>query len=139
MSAIGPELPPHLLAKRKRQLEDSGETQDVTPSGAKREASPGEGEKRRRVVGPAPPPAPLDERPAVFLEEEESSSDDDDGFGPALPSAAGHEVCCDGSGRELRLLMFLRELLLSNNMALKTNILHEVRLQLRRSYAETTG
>lgn len=108
-----PDLPPHLLAKRKRQQEEKANNDAATASGARRAASPDEPEKRRkigpalpaqrssspaqetqtrRVAGPAPPPAPLDERPTEPLPAEVPESDDssdDDDFGPALPSAAG--------------------------------------------------
>ncbi|GIZ44356.1 hypothetical protein CKM354_000755600 [Cercospora kikuchii] len=111
MSDMTPDLPPHLLAKRKRQQEGEAEGQAATTSGAKRAASPEEPEKRRkigpalppaqeepdtqdatprRVVGPAPPPAPLDERPPgppPNQQAEDSSDDSDDGYGPALPNA----------------------------------------------------
>ncbi|KAL1304004.1 hypothetical protein AAFC00_000445 [Neodothiora populina] len=102
MSAIGASLPPHLLAKRKRQQEESSQDDhDITP-GAKKAKSPGaeetQGDKRPRVAGPAPPvlgptppPAPLDQRPShpanSDREDDDSSSDDDDDFGPAPPSA----------------------------------------------------
>ncbi|GAB7332499.1 hypothetical protein MBLNU13_g04293t1 [Cladosporium sp. NU13] len=98
MSGIGAELPPHLLAKRKRQQEE--QTQDAPPiaSGAKRSPSPEGADKRRRVIGPAMPPAPLDERPTesptTQSQEDESSSDDDD-FGPSLPPT-GAEAQDDG-------------------------------------------
>lgn len=86
MSGIGPALPPHLLAKRKRQQEDALEDAPITASGAKRSPSPTEGEKRRRTIGPALPPAPLEERPAEPASAaQESDSEDDDGFGPSLP------------------------------------------------------
>lgn len=94
MSAAGPELPPHLLAKRKRQAEEAPENHDTAASGANRSRSPTGEDKRQRVLGPAPPPAPLNERPAEPAQEEDdddddsSSSDSDDGFGPALPSAS---------------------------------------------------
>lgn len=87
MSGIGANLPPHLLAKRKRKQEEEAENAPTTASGAKRSPSADGAEKRRRVVGPAMPPAPLDERPAEPANAaEESSSDDDDDFGPSLPS-----------------------------------------------------
>ncbi|THW42987.1 hypothetical protein D6D21_05595 [Aureobasidium pullulans] len=127
MSAAGPELPPHLLAKRKRQQEEEQKDQPATSSGANQE-SPQDKRQRvagpelpqsaspapasptlpqsagptlppspepqvvqpvtgpaRPVAGPAPPPAPLDERPTA-PPDSDSDSDDDD-FGPALPSA----------------------------------------------------
>ncbi|KAK5000999.1 hypothetical protein LTR66_000204 [Elasticomyces elasticus] len=92
MSAAGPELPPHLLAKRKRQQEEQAEAAESRASGASCSSSPDGGEKRRRVLGPSLPPAPLSERPSGPADGGNSSSsdddDDDDGFGPALPSAA---------------------------------------------------
>jgi hypothetical protein len=89
MSGIGPELPPHLLAKRKRRQEEEVEDGPAASSGAKRPASPTDGEKRRRVMGPAMPPAPLDQRPSEPANDhEDSDSDDDDGFGPSLPPAS---------------------------------------------------
>ncbi|TKA83807.1 hypothetical protein B0A55_00019 [Friedmanniomyces simplex] len=88
MSAIGPDLPPHLLAKRKRQQDDSAQDEPSTASGAKRSTSPGDGEKRRKVIGPAMPPAPLDEQPPEPAAQavQPNSDDEDDDFGPALPS-----------------------------------------------------
>ncbi|KAK7540735.1 uncharacterized protein J3D65DRAFT_251496 [Phyllosticta citribraziliensis] len=93
---IGPTLPPHLLAKRKREHgdDDSSSSSSSSPqpqnaNSASRSSTP-DGEKRRRVQGPAPPPAPLNEMPSVGPDASESDSDSssDDGFGPAPPSAA---------------------------------------------------
>lgn len=94
MSGIGPELPPHLLAKRKRKQEEEAENETAISSGAKRSPSTSDGEKRRRVVGPALPPAPLDERPVEPTEhvQENSDSEDEDEFGPALPASVEDEV-----------------------------------------------
>ncbi|KAJ9648507.1 hypothetical protein H2199_001362 [Coniosporium tulheliwenetii] len=88
MSSIGPELPPHLLAKRKRQTEEEEEAAagPTLKDGTSRSSSPDGGEKRRRVIGPAAPPAPLDELPPNSAHSDEDSSSDDDGYGPALPS-----------------------------------------------------
>lgn len=99
MSIVGPELPPHLLAKRKRQAE--GEEAGVAPSPKSTQdaADPTKyndadsAEKRRRLVGPTLPSAPLNERPlddptaSQAADPDESSGDEDD-FGPALPSVA---------------------------------------------------
>src|ERR1700712_2636561 len=83
MSSIGPDLPPHLLAKRKRQQEEEKQSgkADVVDDAEKEPGSP-HGDKRRRVMGPAMPPASLDELPQESPEDEDSSSDD--GYGPAL-------------------------------------------------------
>ncbi|KAM0724230.1 hypothetical protein Q7P37_000112 [Cladosporium fusiforme] len=93
MSGIGAELPPHLLAKRKRQQEEESQNAPSTASGAKRSPSPATSEKRRKVAGPAMPPAPLEERPTEPANRQEDndddSSSDDDDFGPSLPPAGG--------------------------------------------------
>lgn len=85
MSGIGAELPPHLLAKRKRQQEEAAQGAPASASGAKRSPSPEGAEKRRKVAGPAMPPAPLDERPTEPPNAQEDESSDDDDFGPSLP------------------------------------------------------
>lgn len=122
MSAAGPELPPHLLAKRKRQQEEAQKNDASTSSGANPESPkrqrvtgpelppsasatpagpalspnvsspsvgptlpPSEPQPVRPVAGPAPPPAPLDERPLAPPDSDDDS--DDDGYGPALPTA----------------------------------------------------
>jgi hypothetical protein len=81
---IGPTLPPH-LAKRSRDASDDSSSDNDT-------------EKRRRVLGPAPPPGPIDERPqnppAADSDSDSDSSDDD--FGPAPPPAgASHNAYND--------------------------------------------
>ena len=80
---VGPELPPH-LAKRKHDSDEE------TPEREK-SRSPEGPEKRRRVLGPAMPPAPLEERPEEPANDSDSSSDDDD-YGPAMPPAPGSAV-----------------------------------------------
>jgi len=93
MSDIGPTLPPHLLAKRKRQQEEASQDGPATDSGAKRARSPNADEKRRKVMGPAMPPASLDERPTHAPNAAETDSDDDDDdLGPALPKDETDEV-----------------------------------------------
>ncbi|KAF2674508.1 hypothetical protein BT63DRAFT_12399 [Microthyrium microscopicum] len=108
MSSIGPSLPPHLLAKRKRQ-DDSPSTSDTqrkpaappSPTTDKRRrtagpslpnlpspssrtsAPPSSPRKPTRTIGPAPPPAALSDRPSS----PPSDSDSDSDFGPSLPSA----------------------------------------------------
>ena len=102
MPSVGPQLPPHILAKRKREEEQDVQAQQADDRPAHHEVikaslscSPDEAGKRRRVVGPTLPPAPLDERPRrpVKTSGDESSSSDDDGIGPALPPAPGQQVC----------------------------------------------
>lgn len=81
---VGPELPPY-LQKRKRSTDNN----ESSPPAKIRAASP---PPPRRILGPAPPPADLSERPSLFPSaqegSDESSSDDDD-FGPSLPPAPG--------------------------------------------------
>ncbi len=98
MSTVGPELPPHLLAKRKRQQEEEEEEEEeeetpgpapTSPTRARSSSSSSNecGSKRRRVLGPTLPPAPLSELPSTTPDSQSaSSSDEDDGaFGPSLP------------------------------------------------------
>ena len=89
MSVVGPELPPHLAAKRKRKAEEQDE-QPIPVRAASYSPSPSSdaGQKRRRVLGPTLPPAPLDERPAPRPETSDCSDSDDD-VGPALPPEPG--------------------------------------------------
>jgi hypothetical protein len=82
MSSVGPDLPPHLLAKRKRQAEEEKQ-KEATKAPQVREESPN-AEKRRRVLGPALPPAPLSELPKEPVDGDDSSSDDD--YGPSIPT-----------------------------------------------------
>ncbi|KAF2234482.1 hypothetical protein EV356DRAFT_515128 [Viridothelium virens] len=96
MPEIGPELPPHLLAKRKRQATEVETVKDVPPSQSPHHLFSSEsGEKRRRVAGPAAaPPASLDEEPTKSadapLSGEDSDSDDD--YGPTAPSEVQTEI-----------------------------------------------
>lgn len=103
MSAAGPDLPPHLLAKRKRKLEEDANTEATADSGARRSPSPDGADKRRKVLGPAMPPAALDEKPTNPLNglqpaAEDSDESDDDDFGPSLPKA----------GTDVRILGYAR-------------------------------
>lgn len=85
MPTVGPTLPPHLLAKRKRADEGiDGESSSTSSSVSSTTPSPESDTKRRRVIGPAPPPAPLEEQPAEPPSDVEGSSEDD-GYGPTLP------------------------------------------------------
>lgn len=87
MPNAGPELPPHLLAKRKRAAGEEDEARSGKDQAeSTRPSSPQEAIKKRRVAGPAPPPAPLDERPPGNPDGNESnSSSDSDDYGPTLP------------------------------------------------------
>lgn len=58
MATIGPVLPPHLATKRKREDDDDESTSARSPNST---SSSDEGEKRRRILGPAMPPASFDE------------------------------------------------------------------------------
>lgn len=96
MSTVGPELPAHLLAKRKRQAEDEEEESLETHNQLRAyPRSPGSdgGEKKRRVIGPSLPPAALEERPSGDPAEDRSGSSSDDDIGPALPTGRLSQVC----------------------------------------------
>lgn len=68
--------------KDKISLEDDDLDDDIGPAPA-----PAVGPTPvKRVHGPAPPPAPLSERPA----DPASDSDDSDDYGPALPTSTSH-------------------------------------------------
>ena len=111
MAAIGPSLPPHLLAKRKRAQQKeqnsassavptpkSSSDSDEAPSQKSKPLSPphsSSSPKRRKVLGPSLPPAPLDQRPTSPPEppskpnaKSDIDSDSDSDLGPALPSAS---------------------------------------------------
>ncbi|KAF8245960.1 hypothetical protein K440DRAFT_586494 [Wilcoxina mikolae CBS 423.85] len=86
---VGPQIPPHILAKRKRAAEEAAKASATTNSPKSSEDTT---PKKKRIAGPAPPPAPLEERPQGSPQDgsgDESSSDDD--FGPSLPSASRTE------------------------------------------------
>ncbi|KAI9698399.1 MAG: hypothetical protein M1836_003979 [Candelina mexicana] len=87
MSTAGPELPPHLVAKRKRQVaNDEEERQGHANPPPFRSSSAESAGKRQRVVGPTLPPAPLKDLPIKESNEDgANSSDGNEDFGPALP------------------------------------------------------
>lgn len=88
MSTAGPELPPHLLAKRKRQESESVAPLPSPPSRSRSSSVSSSSAKRRRILGPSLPPAPLSElhpgAPDAASLSDETDSDDD--FGPSLPT-----------------------------------------------------
>ncbi|KAI5780741.1 hypothetical protein DFH27DRAFT_338172 [Peziza echinospora] len=99
----GPAIPPHILAKRKRKAEEAAAAAKSTPIGPTMPQEPESTtpEKRPRIQGPAPPPAPLDERP----DNDPETSDDSDGeIGPALPSGLSREA--EERAAEIRLAKF---------------------------------
>ncbi|KAI9047613.1 hypothetical protein LZ554_008326 [Drepanopeziza brunnea f. sp. 'monogermtubi'] len=85
---LGPTLPP-TANPDELDLDDSSED-EYGPSVPEPESTiqpiPSPAPKRR-VLGPAPPPANLAERPSYPADD--SSSDSDDDFGPSLPPAPG--------------------------------------------------
>lgn len=84
MPTVGPS-PPIASAEGEIALSEDDDEDDygpVAPSAAPKVAS---GPAAKRVLGPAPPPAALSERPSSPAD---SSSDDDD-YGPSLPPAPG--------------------------------------------------
>ena len=88
MVTVGPELPPHLAAKRKREQEaEYAEQESADPRRTSSSPDSDSASKRQRVLGPSLPPAPLDERPNQGPYEGEDS-DSDVELGPALPLAS---------------------------------------------------
>ena len=96
MSVVGPELPPHLAAKRKRQVEEHDDTPQSTRSSST-SVSSGDGRKQRRVMGPSLPPAALEERPEA---NPHSEVDSDSDLGPALPPSSSNHDKQSGSQRD---------------------------------------
>ena len=89
MSAVGPELPPHLAPKRKRAVDEEGDHVACHRQPSRSRSSSSDGmQKRPRIIGPSLPPAALDELPASKPNLDEESDSDDD-FGPAPPPVAG--------------------------------------------------
>ena len=86
MAPLGPELPPHLV-KRKRS-EEAHDT-DTSPKRQRSSSPPSRDTKVRRAIGPAAPPAPLSDQPSTPPEPNADSSDSDDDFGPSLPPPPG--------------------------------------------------
>ncbi|KAK4451605.1 hypothetical protein QBC34DRAFT_400222 [Podospora aff. communis PSN243] len=77
---IGPTLPPSTSKTDEIPL-DADSDSDSTGPAPPPKAGPAPNVKR--VLGPAPPPADLSQRPTT---DPDSDSDSDDGWGPALPS-----------------------------------------------------
>lgn len=87
MSTAGPELPPHLLAKRKRQESESHAPLPSPPPRSRSSSVSSNSTKRRRILGPSLPPASLSELPPTAPNPASlSESDSDDDFGPSLPT-----------------------------------------------------
>ena len=89
MTSVGPQLPPSLVVKRKREDEpDATNDPSDRPTPAQNPTpTPDSSAKRPRTIGPTLPPASLDERPANGPEGDSDTSSDDDDFGPSLPGA----------------------------------------------------
>ena len=87
MASVGPQLPPSLAVKRKRD-EESDAVNDHSHTSTPpqdRPATPDSAAKRPRTIGPTLPPASLDTRPADGPDGDSDTSSDDDDFGPSLP------------------------------------------------------
>ncbi|KAI9783448.1 MAG: hypothetical protein M1816_001372 [Peltula sp. TS41687] len=88
MAITGPELPSAEKAKRKREDEDNEGALEPRPSASPRTVSGSapSTDKRRRVIGPSLPPAPLNEQPDAPAESDGEDSSSDGDVGPALPT-----------------------------------------------------
>ena len=88
MLIVGPELPPYLQIKRKR--EDEAHDTVLTPLKRRRSSlSSSNDTEPRRVIGPTPPLADLFELLPIAPEPDAEDSSLDDDFGPSLPLALG--------------------------------------------------
>ena|SRR5450432_3807047 len=94
MASVGPELPPH-LAKRKRSIHDEGDKGSSPPAKIQAASPP----KERRVLGPAPPPAPLEERPSQPADQEDDDSSSDEDYGPSLPPVPGSSAAYEAEAK----------------------------------------
>ncbi|KAG0137620.1 hypothetical protein HOY82DRAFT_477659 [Tuber indicum] len=85
---VGPSIPPHILAKRKLDKEENAAAASKIGLSAPDDLDI----KKRRTVGPAPPP--LNEQPNSGSEDDDDETSSDDDIGPALPpsSASAEEV-----------------------------------------------
>lgn len=101
MPTVGPELPPHLTAKRKRQVDEEGDQAASDRRSSRSRSSSSDGaQKRPRVIGPSLPPAVLAEIP-TSKPNADAESDSDDDFGPAPPPAAGqYDASAEASRNE---------------------------------------
>lgn len=99
MSTVGPELPPHLQAKRKRE----DEAHDTPPKRRRSSSTSLDDAKPRRVIGPALPPAPLSELPPSVPEPNADSDSSDDDFGPSLPPPPGSTKQIEETKRQHKL------------------------------------
>ena len=88
MPTVGPELPPHLQTKRKRE-DETHDSASTPPKRRRSSLSSSNDTEPRRVIGPAPPPADLLELPPTAPEPDAEDSSSDDDFGPSLPPAPG--------------------------------------------------
>ncbi|KAI1464205.1 uncharacterized protein F4812DRAFT_443776 [Daldinia caldariorum] len=87
--SIGPTLPPSSNQDEIPLDDENNSSSDDTgpaPGPALPHPAPS---STKRVLGPAPPPAPLSERPTTSPPNPDESSDDDD-YGPALPTSTSH-------------------------------------------------
>ncbi len=80
---VGPSMPPQ-NNDEDIALDESDD--DIRP--AMPPSAPAQARAKQRVMGPAPPPAPLDEMPSRPSNDEDSDSDSDD-YGPSLPPPPG--------------------------------------------------
>ncbi|POS80471.1 hypothetical protein DHEL01_v201141 [Diaporthe helianthi] len=81
--SIGPSLPPTAAADSDSQ--DVDDTRAAPPTAQQQQQQ--QQQQPRRIMGPAPPPADLSERPTTApAPSSDSDSDSEDDYGPALPS-----------------------------------------------------
>ena len=101
MTSVGPQLPAHLLSKRKREEENTTSASPQSKSSSR--SSSTDSVSKRRRIGPALPPADLSERPTTPPSPSPSASSDGSDFGPSLPPAPGsHGAIVEAEKRQER-------------------------------------
>ena len=83
---IGPALPPHLAEQTSASKDDEVPEKDAEEESTSPVRLPHQSQPNRRI-GPAPPPAPLEERPPESPSNGKDDSSDDDDYGPTLPGS----------------------------------------------------
>ncbi|KAK4144382.1 uncharacterized protein C8A04DRAFT_11546 [Dichotomopilus funicola] len=94
---IGPSFPPTAPSANNDEIPLDSDDDDTGPVRAPAPTNAGPAPPSKRVLGPAPPPAPLSERPPNGPD---SDDDSDDDWGPALPGASAnpHTTHAPGAG-----------------------------------------
>lgn len=102
--AIGPAPPLSSAAKNEDEISLDDSDDDIGPSLPSTSVSQSV-PAPRRVLGPAPPPAALSERPPASHTTVDDDSSSDDDYGPSLPPAPGSAAALEASAHRSRELL----------------------------------